>query len=56
MQITQKYFTTAQRKKAKAEFKKFKVKSPYVWEQDRDEIISAILSSKPTFELKVSLI
>lgn len=50
------YFTKSQKKKAKRDFKNYKTKHVFAWRSGRDKVIAAILSSKPTFELKVSLI
>lgn len=47
------YYTVRQKKKAKKVFRTYKAKHPFAWKRGRDNLISSILSSKPTFELKL---
>ena len=49
----QRSFTKAQRRKAIRSHKKYKAKHPFAHSRKRDEFISAIVSSRPRFEVRL---
>ena len=57
MMKAHRHFTAKQRKKAKADFKKYKSKKHTQWLAGREKIITAIATTKftPVYSLKVTL-